>query len=222
MTATDRPMASLELGVWELIRSDFRRYRATGARSAVGVILLTQGFWASAVYRLSHRSLSIDNQLTCRTMHLLLLFAQKAVEITTGISLPDECEVGRALYIGHFGTVIVSGGTRIGHNCSLSQGVTVGYKGRGALAGHPTLGDRVYLGAQAIIIGGITIGDDTAVGAGAVVTRSLPPRAVAVGNPARIISYDGSFEYVSYDGMESDPGRTSALAARELGRAAKP
>ena len=64
-----------------------------------------------------------------------------------------------------------------------------------------------------MIIGNLTIGDDAMICAGSVVTRSVPARGVVMGNPAKIISLDGSFDYVSYDGMETDADRRASLEA---------
>jgi serine O-acetyltransferase len=201
------------MALCQLIRSDYRRYRAAGAGSALGVILLTQGFWASTVYRLNHH---LHRHLTLPGFRQLArmagLLAHKAVEIITGISLPPELEVGEGLYIGHFGPIIVSPEARLGRHCNLSQGVTIGLGGRGDRRGAPVLGNRVYVGAGAILFGPLSVGDDAAVGAGAVVTRSVPARGVVAGNPARLISQAGSFEFVRYDGMSSDPERAASLS----------
>ena len=70
----------------------------------------------------------------------------------------------------------------------------------------------MYLGPGSILIGPITIGDDALIGPGAVVTRSVEPRAVMVGNPAKAASWRGSFEIIEYPGMESDEARRAALA----------
>ncbi|NJO83641.1 MAG: hypothetical protein HC828_13105 [Blastochloris sp.] len=83
--------------------------------------------------------------------------------------------------------------------------------GRGAHAGLPTLGDRVFVGVGAKLFGRINIGDDVAIGAGAIVTQSIPDCAVAVGMPARVISYKGSFDFVIYAGMHTDPDRLHNL-----------
>jgi serine O-acetyltransferase len=66
------------------------------------------------------------------------------------------------------------------------------------MRGSPTIGDRVYVGSGARLIGRITIGNDVAIGANAVVTKNLPDNAVAVGVPAKIISYEGSKDFVVY------------------------
>jgi serine O-acetyltransferase len=70
----------------------------------------------------------------------------------------------------------------------------------------------VFVGAHAVIVGPITIGDDAMICAGSMVNRSVPARAVMMGNPARVVSHDGSFEYVLYDDMEADPARIASLA----------
>ena len=201
------------VNVFRLIRSDLRRYRATGARSSLRIIFFSQGFWASCVYRISHYvGLSIKIPGLVRPLRFLCQVARKIMEIITGIDLPYGCCIGEGLYVGHFGNIIVIDGIQIGSNCNLSQGVTIGYGGRGETFGTPTIGNRVYIAANAIVIGKITIGDDVVIGAGAVVTKSIPPRAVVVGNPARISSYKGSFDFVIYDGMEEDPERVASIS----------
>ncbi len=204
--------------VLQLIRSDYRRYRAAGARP-VGVVFFTQGFWASTVYRCQHAA----NRRFRRwpgigaIVRVFAAVAQKAVEVLTGISLPAGMEAGEGLYIGHFGNIIVSPAASLGRNCNLSQGVTLGAAGRGDRHGAPRLGDRVYIGAGAIVLGAVDIGDDAAIGAGAVVTKSVPARGVVVGNPARLISRRGSFDFVEYAGMESDLARQASLACADEG-----
>src|SRR5204862_191005 len=79
------------------------------------------------------------------------------------------------------------------------------------------VGNRVFIGAHSIIVGRITVGDDAVICAGSVVTRSVPARAMVMGNPARVVSYDGSFDYIFYDGMDADAARKASLErARSL------
>jgi len=196
---------------WRHLHRDFRRYRVT-ADPPLRTLFLTQGFWASCVYRLSHALLA-----RTRLLWPLVALAQKLVEIITGISLPAECEIGEGLYIGHYGCIILASGCRIGHNCSLAQNVTIGVAGTGGERGAPVIGNRVFIGAHSVIVGRITVGDDAVVCAGSVVMRPVPARAVVMGNPARVVSYEGSFEYVFYDGMDLDPARRASLEkARSL------
>ncbi len=99
--------------------------------------------------------------------------------------------------------------------------MTIGIVVKGAKRWTPTIGNRVFIGAHSVIIGNITIGDDAMICAGSVVTRSVPARGVVMGNPAKIISLDGSFDYVSYDGMDTDSDRRASLeAARKQAAAA--
>jgi serine O-acetyltransferase len=196
---------------WRHLYRDFRRYRVT-ADPPLRTLFLTQGFWASCIYRLSHALLG-----RMRLLWPLVALAQKLVEIITGISLPAECEIGEGLYIGHYGCIILASGCRIGHNCSLAQNVTIGVAGTGGERGAPVIGNRVFIGAHSVIVGRITVGDDAVVCAGSVVMRPVPARAVVMGNPARVVSYEGSFEYVFYDGMDLDPARRASLEkARSL------
>lgn len=194
---------------WDHIVKDFRRYRVTND-PALRTLFLSQGFWASCVYRVSRAAMERGG-LVRLVSRPIVAIAQKLVEIVTGISIPAGCEIGDGIYIGHYGSIILSPKARIGHNCSLAQNVTIGEapspEGRGA----PTIGNRVFIGAHSVIVGRITIGDDAVVCAGAVVNKSVPARAVVMGNPARVISYDGSFEYVLYDGMDVDPARRASL-----------
>ena len=203
--------------VFQLIRSDYRRYYATGREktSFAAIALLTQGLWASALYRMAHAIRLVRRKSVFhRLADVVFIFLQKWMEIITSIELPADCEIGPGLYIGHFGPVIVNGQTKMGKNCNLSQGVTIGVSQRGERLGVPVIGDRVYIGPNAIVIGEIEIGNDVAIGAGAVVTHSAPVLAVVAGNPARITSYQGSFEMVCYSGMEDDPERLAALEKR--------
>jgi serine O-acetyltransferase len=189
-----------------LLYLDYRRYRAAGS-SPLRTIFLTQGFWASCVYRVSH---ALTESLPEGLLHVLAktlaAVAQKLIEILTGICIPRNTQIGGGLYIPRFGSIILSHGS-IGSNCTIEQNVTVGIAGKGEERGHPTLGNRVFIGAHSMIVGKITIGDDAVIFPGSVVTRSVPPRAVVMGYPARVISHDGSFDWIVYDGMEHDPNR---------------
>lgn len=213
---------ALRLPEWcHLIHTDYRRYRAT-EESALTTIFLTQGFWASCVYRFSRGILhGLRPGLLKKVLKTFTALLQKIVEIVTGICIPRECNIGEGFYIGHYGTIILPRFGRIGHNCNIGQNVTIGIVVKGAKRWTPTIGNRVFIGAHSVIIGNITIGDDAMICAGSVVTRSVPARGVVMGNPAKIISLDGSFDYVSYDGMESDGDRRASLeAARKQAAAA--
>jgi serine O-acetyltransferase len=194
---------------WRHIQLDFSRYLVT-ADGPLRTLFLSQGFWASCVYRASRAALKRPGVLRRLALPFVAL-AQKLVEVLTGISISPHCEIGDGLYIGHYGSIFLPAGGRIGHNCSLAQNVTIGPAPGGKERGVPTIGNRVFIGAHSVIVGAVTVGDDAMICAGSVVNRPVPARAVVMGNPARVISHDGSFEYVLYEGMEDDPARRASL-----------
>lgn len=202
---------------------DFRRYRREGTRHGLHVLLFCPGFRATLVFRLLSRlQQSVSGPRTVQGFRLVINQVCHAISettaLTTHILLPPPCRIGAGLFVPHFGPVTVHPAARIGENCTLHQGVVIGQAGRGERKGAPALGDRVYVGANAVLIGGITLGDDVAVGAGAVVTKSFPSRAVVAGNPARVLSYAGSFDLIFYDGMETDPLRLASLVGEDAER----
>lgn len=200
------------------IRADYGRYKTSSPIALFEVILFSQGFWASFVHRLTRAIyLNVKIPILRQILRFLSKVAIKFTEVITGISLPVGCNIGSGLYIGHFGNVILHPKTQMGKNCNLSQGVTIGIIQRGKRQGVPKLGDRVFVGPNAVVLGGITVGDDAAIGAGAIVTRSIPPRAVVAGNPAKILSYEGSFEFIKYEDVEHDQNRLASLRLREIG-----
>jgi serine O-acetyltransferase len=121
----------------------------------------------------------------------------RRLEYRYGISIPLDTRIGDGLYIGHFGAIVVSPRAVIGRNCNLSQGVTLGVVNRGKRQGAPVIGDGVYIGPGAKVIGAVTVGDNVAIGANCVVTKDVPDNSVVVGVPARVISQDGAAAYVT-------------------------
>lgn len=113
-----------------------------------------------------------------------------------GISIPYTTQIGAGFYIGHFGNIVVNGMSRIGNNCNISHGVTLGMTNRGQHKGYPEIGDNVYIGPGAKIIGAVKVGNNAAIGANCVVTKDVPENAVVVGIPGKVISYNGSHGYV--------------------------
>jgi serine O-acetyltransferase len=181
------------------LREDISRYTRNqkGAFSKLKMIILTQGIWATIIYRAGSWCHNHKDRYIC--LHIILPFLtilQKIVECLTGIVLPFTAEIGKGLYIGHFGGIILSTHSVMGEYCNISQGVTIGQAGREGKQYVPIIGDRVYIGPGAKLFGKIKIGNNVAIGANAVVTKDLPDNAVAVGIPAKIISYEGSKDFI--------------------------
>jgi serine O-acetyltransferase len=195
--------------LWQLIKSDLARYHVTDRRSYLTMLIICPGSIAGIVYRIGHWIWTYEGRLALPVFLLRVpyIVVKRLTEIVTGIALQPQATIGEGLYIGHGGSVFVGGKVVMGDNCNLSHEVTIGVGGRGDRRGMPVIGDRVYIAPGAKLFGQITVGNDVAIGANAVVTKSIPDRAVAVGIPAQVISREGSFDFVFYKGMESDPAR---------------
>lgn len=117
------------------------------------------------------------------------LFYRVFVEWFLCIELPWKTRVGPGLRIDHGQALIINDRTVFGAGCTVRNSTTIGNRRLkdGTYSRPPIFGDRVDVGANAVIIGPITIGNDCAIGAGAVVLKDVPDGHVAVGNPARII-----------------------------------
>ncbi|HEY9579922.1 MAG TPA: hexapeptide transferase [Rhizorhapis sp.] len=114
-----------------------------------------------------------------------------------GIAIPEYTVIGPGLFINRFGGIYVNGDAVIGANANLTHGAMLGQVNRGERAGSPILGDRIFVGAGAKIIGRIHLGDGCAVGANAVVTKDVPENGVVGGIPAKLISEAGSEGYIN-------------------------
>jgi serine O-acetyltransferase len=103
-------------------------------------------------------------------------------------------KIGEGFYIGHFGTIIVSNNAIIGKNCNIATGVVVGASRRGENKGAPQIGDLVWIGINAIIIGKIKIGSDVLIAPGAYVNFDVPDHSIVLGNPGKIIAHENATE----------------------------
>ena len=137
------------------------------------------------------------------TIYPFILLYFRHITFKLGISIPWNTQIGPGFYIGHFGGIVINENCVIGRNCNISQGVTLGQKNRGAYKGYPTVGDNVYIGPGAKIIGAVKVGNNVAIGANCVVTKDIPDNSVVVGIPGRVISQDGSLGYVGRTDYDS-------------------
>lgn len=117
------------------------------------------------------------------------LWYRITVEWFLCIELPWKTRVGPGFRIHHGQALVINDGTVFGRDCTVRSCVTIGNKRLpdGTYSASPRFGDRVDIGANAVVIGPITIGDDVAIGAGAAVVKDVPSGHFAVGNPARIL-----------------------------------
>jgi serine O-acetyltransferase len=179
-----------------LIVSDLWRH---AGRTGTGVFLIhflsTPGFRYTVLLRLY--SWSRDTRWCGLGPRQVIVLLLHRYSIRFGIAISRDVRIGSGFYIGHFGGIVVNEGVVIGDNCNLSQGVTLGQVNRGERVGCPVIGNNVYIAPGAKIIGRVHVGDDTAIGANAVVLNDVTPHTSVGGIPARPISDHGSEGYVN-------------------------
>jgi len=172
--------------MFDAIRGDIRtvKERDPAARSTLEILLCYPGVHALAFHRLA-------NGLWRRGWLGTARFVSHVGRFLTGIEIHPAARLGRGLFMDHGMGIVIGETSEIGDNVSLLQGVTLGGTSTRREKRHPTLCDNVTVGAGAKIIGAITIGENSRVGAGSVVVRDVPPNAVVVGVPGRVTSKDG-------------------------------
>jgi len=180
----------------QLVRSDLYRHAGTCDLSAfLHYLLESPGFQFTFWLRLV-AWLRTEPSLI-RVLHPLAGLVKRHLSYKYGISIPASTQIGPGFYIGHFGGIVVNEKSTIGSNCNVSQGVTLGQANRGERKGAPVIGDDVYIGPGAKVVGHVHVGSHVAIGANAVVTRDVPDNAVVGGIPATVLSYEGSVGYVN-------------------------
>lgn len=174
----------------KILRYDIKRYinKHSGRISIKNYLyfLFEQGIWALIVYRYGRWARGIKIPILDLLLKLSAFLGHKIIEIATSISLPASAEIGKGFYIGHFGGIIVHSNAKIGEGCSIGTGVVVGTRGLGS-KGVPIIGNNVYIGVGAKVLGGINIGNNVKIGANSVVISDIPDNATAVGIPAKVV-----------------------------------
>jgi serine O-acetyltransferase len=147
--------------------------------------LKEQSIWAIAVYRFGRRNDRRPPGIRRKFRERFYWLAYRIVETLTGVSIPKSVAIGPGLKIHHFGNIFVHKDAKLGANCTLRQGVTIGNRHENGPV--PVLDDDVELGAYAQILGGLRIGKGAKIGAMSVVLIDVPPGATAIGIPAKVI-----------------------------------
>ncbi len=165
-----------------LIREDVRavKERDPAATSSAEVLFLYPGLHALVIYRAAHGLHERGHTFAARTL-------SQAARMLTGIEIHPGAKIGKRLVIDHGAAVVIGETAEIGDDCTIYQGVTLGGTGKDTGKRHPTVGNRVLIGAGAKVLGPFTIGDDAKIAAGAVVLEAVPESATAVGIPARVV-----------------------------------
>jgi serine O-acetyltransferase len=157
------------------------RERDPAARTAAEVVLCYPGLHAVWGHRVAHRLWSADHRLAAR-------FVSTVLRAWTSVDIHPAATIGSGLFIDHAIGVVIGETAVVGADVTIYQGVTLGGTSLEAGKRHPTVEDRVTIGAGAKILGPVTVGSGSRIGANAVVVRDVPPDSVVVGVPGQVIA----------------------------------
>ncbi|MFO7275350.1 MAG: serine O-acetyltransferase [Bacillota bacterium] len=158
--------------------------RDPAARSVLEVILCYPGLHALWLHRIAH-------WFYRRRLYLIARLISHFGRWLTGIEIHPGARIGRRCFIDHGMGVVIGETAEIGDDVTIYQGVTLGGTGKERGKRHPTLGNGVLVGVGAKVLGAITVGDNSRIGAGAVVVKPVPPNCTVVGIPGKVVIRDG-------------------------------
>ncbi|MCQ2428786.1 MAG: serine acetyltransferase [Clostridia bacterium] len=152
-------------------------------------------FYLRKLYRYLRKCQTAKNPLS-RKLYFVLFFI---VSRKRGVEINPTGRIGEGLYLGHVYDITVNAQAVIGKNCNLHKGVTIGQENRGKREGAPTIGDRVWIGVNATVVGRITIGDDVLIAPNSYVNCDVPAHSIVLGNPCVIKHRENATEdYIKF------------------------
>ena len=170
----------------KIIKSDIEiiKERDPAAKGILEIFLCYPGFQAIFIHRFTHKLWKLKFPLIPRIL-------SQINRSFTGIEIHPGAKIGKKVFIDHGMGVVIGETAEIGNNCLLYQGVTLGGTGKSHGKRHPTLKENVVVGAGAKVLGSITVGANTRIGAGSVVVRSVKGNSTVVGVPGRVVHQSG-------------------------------
>ena len=198
------------MALFERIREDINSVmeRDPAARSRLEVLLCYPGLWAVWVHRVSHALWRAKLRLPARVLSQIARFY-------TGVDIHPGALLGRRLFIDHAMGVVIGETAIVGNDVTIYQGVTLGGTGKGHGKRHPTICDGVFIGNNANILGNISVGENSRVGAGSVVLNDVPPNSTVVGVPAHIVYRSGERVLITDPHEIKDPLSDALIALSE-------
>ncbi len=172
--------------LFQVLSADSQRYRPGGGKVLLKNLMIP-GYRYTFILRICSY-LSIKNRVLYRLFSILL----RHYKYKYGFEIHPSTRIGAGFYIGHFGGVVINTKATIGYNVNISQGITIGSINRGKKEGFPTIGNNVYIGPGAKILGNIRIGNNVAIGANSVVLNDIPDDCCVGGIPSKIVSNIGA------------------------------
>jgi len=168
------------------------QHKDPAARSFLEILLLYQGLHAIIGNRIAHIFYKAH-------LYFIARWISQVARFMTGIEIHPGAQIGKRFFIDHGMGVVIGETAIIGDDVLLYQGVTLGGTGLERGKRHPTIGNNVVIGTGAKVLGNITVGDNSYIGANAVVIKDVPPNSTVVGVPGRITKQDGKKIDISLD-----------------------
>jgi serine O-acetyltransferase len=175
-----------EKNMWKILKEDVEVVfdQDPAARSYLEVILTYSGLHAIWAHRLAHAFYK-------RKLYFIARVISQISRFFTGIEIHPGAKIGRRFFIDHGMGVVIGETCEIGDNVTVYQGVTLGGTGKEKGKRHPTIKNNVLIAAGAKVLGSITIGENSKIGAGSVVLRDVPDNSTVVGIPGRVVVQNG-------------------------------
>ena len=160
-------------------KSDLHRYYAGERRSIASV--LSSGYQLPFLKALRYARFGAN-----KLIRFLYRIRLRSLQKRTSMNISWRTKIDKGFYIGHVGPIAVNECAVIGDNCNITFGVVIGADNRNDRKGAPTIGNRVWIGTNAVVVGKITIGDDVLIAPGAFVNFDVPSHSIVIGNPGVI------------------------------------
>lgn len=161
----------------EIIKADLFRY---GGQTKIRQGKKIPGF--KFMYYFRKASKYKDNKV----LGLYYRYRLNRLRIKYGYQIKIKTKIGSGFYIGHFGTIVINPKVQIGKNCNIAHSTTIGASNRGKYKGVPKIGNNVWIGTGAVIVGKITVGNNVLIAPNAYLNVDVPDNSLVIGNPAKI------------------------------------
>lgn len=177
----------------KIIKADLYRYGGLTGMKGLWKGLSYPGFR----YTFLMRKAATSRPHTIKRKILVMLLSR--YQYKYGFQISFDTEIGPGLFIGHFGTLGINSRAKVGKNLTIMFGVTIGQANRGKLKGFPVIGDNVWIGAHAVIVGNVNIGSNVLIAPNAYINFDVPAHAMVIGNPGKIVLKENpTSEYIMY------------------------
>ena len=179
----------------KIIESDqYRVYGSKGKLSRLKLLIINPAF--KYIYILRKSSYYKDKNKIKYIFFRLLL---SKYSIKYGIEISPKNKIGKGFYIGHIGGIVLNSMVEMGDNVNILKGALIGYNPRGKSKGSPKIGNNVWIGANAVIVGNIMVGSNVVIAPNSFVNKDVPSNSVVFGNPAQIKSNENATkDYINF------------------------